>query len=329
MEMADLITILITLIIGVAAAGIFTWIEIPILKKKQFGQYIREEGPQSHLSKQGTPTMGGIALYGGITVAGLAGCAFGGGNMVDMVIIIVSGALFGLIGFLDDFIKVAKKHNLGLRAYQKLLLQILFSVLLSLYVMHVTDLGSDVWIPFLNRDVNFGIWYIPFVVFVMVAMTNSVNLTDGLDGLCAGVTAIVSLFFAAVSIWFAAKTSSIYCGAMAGGCIGFLIFNHHPAKIFMGDTGSLALGAGLTAAVVLTKGTFLIPFAGFVFVMESGSVILQVLYFKKTHGKRIFRMAPIHHHFELGGMSEVNVVRMFWGLTVLFCLVAWGIMKIG
>ena len=317
----------IVFLIGIVCAAVFTKIEIPILKKKQFGQFIREDGPQSHLSKQGTPTMGGLAIYLGIIVAALAGMLICRSHAGHIMVVIAAGVLFGLIGFLDDYIKVAAKHNLGLRAWQKLLLQIVFSVLLCLYVMKFTDQGTDVWIPFINRDINFGIWYTPFIVFVMVAMTNSVNLTDGLDGLCAGVTAIVSVFFVLVGMHFAVDTTVIYCAAMAGACVGFLFFNHFPAKIFMGDTGSLALGAGLTAAVVMTKAELLIPVAGFIFVMESASVIIQVISFKST-GKRVFRMSPIHHHFELGGMKEVNVVRMFRGIAVVCCVIAFLIMRI-
>ncbi|MDD5923052.1 MAG: phospho-N-acetylmuramoyl-pentapeptide-transferase [Eubacteriales bacterium] len=290
---------------------LFTRIEIPILKKKQFGQYIREEGPKSHLSKQGTPTMGGVAILGGIVVSALLVSVLLKVNMLDTLVTLLAGVLFGLIGFLDDFIKVAEKHNLGLRAWQKLALQILFSILLAVYVLKFTGQGTDIWVPFVNRDVNFGILYIPFVVFVMVAMTNAVNLNDGLDGLCSSCTAVVSLFFAVISILTHVTSSAVCCFAILGACLGFLVFNHHPAKIFMGDTGSLALGALLTAAVVFTKMELLIPVAGFVYVMEAASVIIQVLYFKKTGGKRFFRMAPIHHHFELGGRSEVQVVRLF------------------
>ena len=317
-----------TLALGFAAAVVFTRIEIPILKKKQFGQFIREEGPRSHMAKQGTPTMGGVAIYGAVIVAALAGALIMGQKAGDMGVIILSGALFGLIGFLDDYIKVAEKHNLGLRAWQKLVLQILFSVLLAFYVMRFTDLGTDVWIPFLNRDVDFGAFYVPFIVFVMVAMTNSVNLNDGLDGLCSGCTAIISLFFVAAALHFGSRVSAVYLLALAGACLGFLVCNHHPARIFMGDTGSMALGAGLTAAVVMTKAELLIPIAGFVYVMESGSVIIQVVSFQ-TRGKRVFRMSPIHHHFEMGGMKETNVVFMFWGIAAVCCAAAFGIMMIG
>lgn len=314
---------IVIILIAVAAAAAFTAIEIPILKRKQFRQFIREEGPQSHLAKEGTPTMGGVAIYAAIIVASLIGTK----AAPDMIAILVCGLLFGLIGFMDDFIKVAQKHNLGLRAWQKLVLQILFAGVFGFYVMKFTDLGTNVWIPFINRDIDFGVWFIPFIMFVIVAMANSVNLTDGLDGLCSGVTAIFTFTFALIAVHFAAFSSSVFCLAVTGACIGFLFFNKYPAKIFMGDTGSMALGGGVTAAIVMTKAELLIPFVGFVFVMEALSVIIQVISFKTT-GKRVFRMAPIHHHFELGGMKEPKVVAMFWIVTVLCGLIGYLIMSI-
>ena len=170
---------------------------------------------------------------------------------------------------------------------------------------------------------DLGIMYVPFAAFVMVAMANAVNLTDGLDGLCSGVTAIIALFFVLVGFRLGSQSGALYQAALAGGCVGFLVWNRHPAKIFMGDTGSMALGAGLTAGVIMMRAELLIPIAGFIYVAEVLSVIIQVLYFKKTGGKRFFRMAPIHHHFELGGMSEVQVVLMFSGFAALCCLVTW------
>lgn len=313
---------LLTLVLGFALSCLFTRMEIPVLKKKQFGQYIRELGPESHKAKQGTPTMGGVAIYSAVIITALLFS-----RSADMVVMVVSGVLFAMIGFLDDFEKVAKKNNLGLRAWQKLLLQIIFSILLAVYVMKLGE-GTQVWVPFINRNIDFGIWYVPFIVFVMVAMTNSVNLTDGLDGLCGGVSAIVAVFFAIAAIHFGYKDSALYSLALAGSCLGFLVWNRNPAKIFMGDTGSLALGAALTSQAVLSKTELLIPFAGLIFVLEVASVIIQVVSFKTT-GKRVFRMSPLHHHFELGGMPEKKVVLMFWGLTLLFCLIAFGIMMIG
>lgn len=310
-------------LIGAVLSAVFTGIEIPILKKKQFGQFIREEGPESHQAKAGTPTMGGLALYGAVTCAAVVSPLFTDAGMRDILVMTAAGLLFGLIGFIDDFIKVAKKHNLGLTAIQKLILQIIFAVLLAVYVMHFTGDGGAVWIPIVNKTIDLGILYVPFAAFVMVAMANAVNLTDGLDGLCAGVTGIIALFFVIAAFRFSSPSSALYSAALAGGCAGFLVWNRHPAKIFMGDTGSMALGAGITAAVIMMRAELLIPIAGFIYVAEVLSVIIQVLYFKKTGGKRFFRMAPIHHHFELGGMSEVQVVLMFWGFAALCCLVTW------
>lgn len=313
----------VVIVLAVIASVVLTSIEIPILKHRQFQQFIREDGPKSHLRKQGTPTMGGIAIYAAIVMCTIIGTC----PTRDTWIIILVGLVFGLIGFLDDFIKVTEKHNLGLRAWQKLVLQILAGVLFGIYIMKFTDMGSQVWVPFIDRNVDFGIWFVPFVAFVLVAMANSVNLTDGMDGLCGGVSAIFAFFFAIVANIFASYPSAFYLCAVCGACIGFLVYNKYPARVFMGDTGSMALGGGMTAAILLTKAELLIPFAGFVFVMEALSVIIQVVSFQTT-GKRVFRMAPIHHHFEEGGMPEKRVVLMFWIAAAVCCAAAYGILKI-
>ncbi|OLR55191.1 phospho-N-acetylmuramoyl-pentapeptide-transferase [Hornefia porci] len=313
----------VVIVLAVIASVVLTSIEIPILKHRQFQQFIREDGPKSHLRKQGTPTMGGIAIYAAIVMCTIIGTR----PTRDTWIIILVGLAFGLIGFLDDFIKVTEKHNLGLRAWQKLVLQILAGVLFGVYIMKFTDMGSQVWVPFIDRNVDFGIWFVPFVAFVLVAMANSVNLTDGMDGLCGGVSAIFAFFFAIVANIFASYPSAFYLCAVCGACIGFLVYNKYPARVFMGDTGSMALGGGMTAAILMTKAELLIPFAGFVFVMEALSVIIQVVSFQTT-GKRVFRMAPIHHHFEEGGMPEKRVVLMFWIAAAVCCAVAYGILKI-
>lgn len=315
--------ILITMAVGAVLSAIFTWIEIPILKKKQFGQYIRDEGPKSHQAKSGTPTMGGLALYGAVTVAALITPLYTSVRESDIFMMVAAGLLFGLIGFIDDYIKVAKKHNLGLTVKQKFALQIVFSLGFASYVMFFGDGQSTVWIPIINKTIDIGLLYIPFAAFVLVAMANAVNLSDGLDGLCAGITFIEAAFFAIAAMKLVKIPSMLYLAALAGGCLGFLVWNHHPAKIFMGDTGSMALGAGLTAGVIMMRTELLIPIAGFIYVAEVLSVIIQVVYFKKTGGKRFFRMAPIHHHFELGGMSEVQVVLMFWGFALACCLLTW------
>ncbi|MGF6375295.1 phospho-N-acetylmuramoyl-pentapeptide-transferase [Clostridiales Family XIII bacterium PM5-7] len=303
---------------GTMASALLTSTEIPVLQHKQFKQFIREEGPQSHLAKEGTPTMGGISIFGALLIVTLMGSGF----RLDSLVMLGVGFLFGLIGFADDFIKVSKKHNLGLRAWQKLCLQIVFGVLLGYYMAKFSGHGTQVWIPFIDQNIDFGSLYIPFIAFVVVAMANCVNLTDGLDGLSSGVTALVAIFFGIVALQLKHGEAMIFCGALAGACLGFLIFNRFPAKLFMGDTGSMLLGGALAAAAIVMKVEFLLPIAGFIYVLEGLSVIIQVVCFKLT-GKRVFKMAPIHHHFEVGGMKEQRVVVMFWGITLVCCIIAY------
>lgn len=307
--------------IGIVAAVAFvvsvvlTWLEIPVLRKA--GQNIREDGPQSHLSKAGTPSMGGIAIIIGTII----GCVAGFMYSSDLGVTILVFILFGFIGFLDDYLKVIKKNNLGLRAYQKFGLQMIISIAFAVYMAYFSGDGTFVWVPFVNINVDFGIFYIPFIAFVLLAMTNAVNLTDGLDGLASGVTILVALFFAVAAVTYNVSTGGgIVCAALAGACLGFLVFNKNPAKIFMGDTGSLALGGGLAAAAIVMHFELLLPIAGFLYVMEALSVIIQVISFKTT-GKRVFKMAPLHHHFELSGFKEKQVVGLFWGMTLIFCII--------
>ncbi len=316
--------VVVILVLSLIAGVLATSSIIPMLKHRQFQQFIREEGPKSHLKKEGTPTMGGIAIYAAIIVTCLVGYKLDR----DLWLIVLVGFLFGLIGFFDDYIKVTAKQNLGLRAWQKLVLQILLGVIFGIYVMRYTPLADGVWIPFIDKVVGFGPFFVPFVAFVIVAMANSVNLTDGMDGLCGGVSAVFAFAFALIAIHFQAIPSAIYLLATCGACIGFVIFNRYPAKLFMGDTGSMALGGGMTAAIIMTRAELLIPIGGLVFVLEALSVIIQVLYFKATGGKRIFRMAPLHHHFEEGGMKEQNVVIMFWIFAIICCFIAVGIVQI-
>ena len=305
-------------VLGAVVSGILTFLEIPFLKNHQFKQYIREEGPESHKKKSGTPTMGGIAMIAALIIMTVVMVGISATSVVMLIVTI----LFGAIGFLDDYIKVTAKHNLGLRAKQKLALQLAFGIALGIYIKFFTDLGTAVYIPFYGKMVNFGLLYIPFVAFVIVAMANSVNLTDGLDGLCSGVTAIVAFFFVLVGSKLGQVVPENYSAALAGVCLGFLAFNRHPAKLFMGDTGSMALGSALAVIAIIMKMEFFLVIAGFIYVMESLSVIIQVISFQ-TRGKRVFRMSPIHHHFELGGMSEQNVVFMFWGIALLCSVIAY------
>lgn len=296
---------------------------IPQLKKKQFGQFIREEGPQAHLSKAGTPTMGGVAMVIGITVALLASGMLTGRFGADKLAVLLSMYAFGLIGFLDDYSKIAKKQNEGLTPRQKLVLQFTFGLALAVF-MALRE-GTTVMIPFFRVNVNFGIFYIPFVIFIEIAMANAVNLTDGLDGLASSNSAIVAACFAVTGIFASTGGSEPMAAAaqaVLGATLGFFVYNHFPARIFMGDTGSMALGGVLSAAAIVGHMEWLLPIAGLLFVCEALSVIIQVLYFRKTGGKRFFRMAPVHHHFELGGWHETKVVRVFCLFTFVCCVIA-------
>ncbi|WLD76807.1 phospho-N-acetylmuramoyl-pentapeptide-transferase [Mogibacterium neglectum] len=315
------ISLVVVFIVSLLISTIGTKLLIPFLKQKQFGQFIREEGPEAHKKKAGTPTMGGVMIVLGI-VAGLAYAIFTNGNAADTFAIIFTMLVFGAIGFLDDFEKIAKKNNLGLTAKQKILLQVLLSLGIGIYMI-LGGNGTDVLIPFVNVYVNFGVLFMPFVILTEVAMSNGVNLSDGLDGLASSVTLVVVILLAVVGYTHDVYILTVSGLAIAGSLIGFLVFNKYPAKIFMGDTGSMALGGVLSAIAIVSKTEFLLPIAGIIYVVESLSVIIQVVYFRKTGGKRFFRMAPIHHHFELGGMKEYNVVKLFTLVTVCSSVVAY------
>ncbi|MBF1338047.1 MAG: phospho-N-acetylmuramoyl-pentapeptide-transferase [Mogibacterium diversum] len=315
------ISLVVVFIVSLLISTVGTKLLIPFLKQKQFGQFIREEGPEAHKKKAGTPTMGGVMIVLGIA-AGLATGIVINGDAADTFAIILTMLVFGAIGFLDDFEKIAKKNNLGLTAKQKILLQVLLSLGIGLYMI-LGGNGTDVLIPFVNIYVNFGLLFMPFVILTEVAMSNGVNLSDGLDGLASSVTLVVAILFAVVGCTHDVYILTVSGLAIAGSLIGFLFFNKYPAKIFMGDTGSMALGGVLSAIAIVSKTEFLLPIAGIIYVVESLSVIIQVVYFRKTGGKRFFRMAPIHHHFELGGMKEYNVVKLFTLVTVCSSVIAY------
>ena len=309
--------------VGFAVSMLVTARLIPLMKHRQFGQFIREEGPQAHLSKAGTPTMGGIAFIIGITAAMIVSMFMKGSMTTEKIAILLSMFAFGAIGFIDDYNKVAKKQNEGLTPKQKLILQVVFGIALAIYMM--SKAGTTMLIPFFGKTVDFGIMYIPFVVFIEVAMANAVNLTDGLDGLAASTSSIVACTFAIVgmTVHGGNEPMAVAGQAMFGALLGFLIYNHYPARIFMGDTGSMALGGVLSAMAIVGHMEWLLPIAGLIYVIEALSVIIQVTYFKKTGGKRVFRMAPIHHHFELGGWHETKVVRIFCLFTFVCCVIAY------
>lgn len=285
---------------------------IPYLGKLKFGQMIREEGPKSHYQKQGTPTMGGIMFI----VAILISSVIAGLLNTKYNFVLISLVLFAIIGFADDYIKVVLKRNLGLRAYQKFAMQTLFALVIA-YLTY--DIGRNIIIPFTNTTIDLGIWYFPFTFIFLTAITNSVNLTDGLDGLSTGLSIIYAIFYFALAYMTSEidlmNISLIFIFAL----LGFLYFNKYPAKVFMGDTGSLAIGGFLGGIALVTKTPLFVLIVGGVFVIETLSVILQVASFKTT-GKRIFKMSPLHHHFELSGWSEKKIVRVFWLVGLLLTI---------
>lgn len=291
---------------------------IPILHRMKFGQFIREEGPESHLKKAGTPTMGGIVMLAAFTVSSLAYML--NESQIFPVILLTVG--FGFIGFLDDFIKLAKKRSLGLRAWQKLGLQIVLTGYFAYVIMSDYPELTQIIIPFTGGQVvwNLGVLFVPFVFIAVLGTVNGANFTDGLDGLATSVTVVIAMFFVVLSLKIG---SPVYLTAMimVGTLLGFLIFNTYPAKVFMGDTGSLALGGFVAAEAFMLKAPLFIIIVAFIYLAEILSVMIQVSYFKITHGKRIFKMSPIHHHFELSGFEETRVVAMFTVVTILCCFI--------
>lgn len=296
---------------------------IPMLRRLKYGQSIREEGPERHYAKAGTPTMGGVLILVAVVIPSVI---FAGNNPEVLLALAVTLG-HGLIGFLDDFIKVVRKRSLGLKARQKLLGQIVMALALSYVASIYFSRGTDIWIPVLGVTIDFGALYYLLIFIVLVGTTNAVNLTDGLDGLAAGTTTVAALAYAVIAMYFGKPHLAIFCAALAGACLGFLRYNAHPARVFMGDTGSLALGGALAAVAVMTKTEFLLVIVGGVFVIEALSVIIQVISFKST-GKRIFKMSPIHHHFELSGWSEKKVVTVFWLAGAVFAAVALSMLAI-
>lgn len=320
---------LVFLAVSFALCAAFMAVLLPLLRRLKAGQSIREDGPQAHLAKAGTPTMGGIAIILAVLAAVLLGIALkplydsedrlmssSPSALLSMAFVMLA---YGAIGFFDDYIKVTKKHNEGLTAKQKFALQVLAAVIFAVW----NGGARYMTVPFLGTFRMGRVFGILFEVFVMVAMTNGVNLTDGLDGLASSVTAAVALFFMLLAPRVALSESGIFAACTAGACLGFLLYNHHPAKVFMGDTGSLALGGGLAALAAVSGIEWALPIAGGIYVAEALSVIIQVFVFKTQNGRRFFRMAPLHHHFELGGWNEVKVVRVFTLVTAVLCCLAY------
>lgn len=307
-----LMPVLISFAICVVLCPIF----IPFLKKLKFGQYIREEGPESHMKKSGTPTMGGLIILVSVVITSLFYITRN--KEILPVLFVTLG--FGLVGFLDDYIKVVMKRNLGLKAWQKMLGQILVTVVFCLYIMGGENMGTTTLIPFLGEVTLSPALFVISLFIIVLGTVNGVNFTDGLDGLASGVTVCVATFFTVVAIGTGNGVSPITC-AVVGSLLGFLLYNVYPARVFMGDTGSLALGGFVVATAYMLRMPFFVAIVGLIYLVEVLSVMIQVGYFKLTHGKRFFKMAPIHHHFELCGWSETRVVAAFTIVTALLCLI--------
>ena len=308
------LSVFMPVIISFLISVVFCPILIPFLRKLKFGQTEREEGPQSHLKKNGTPTMGGLVILASILLTSLIYI----GKFTEILPVLFMTLGFGLIGFLDDYIKVVKKRSLGLTPLQKMALQFIVTGVFIYYYFKIAGLDTSIKIPFVSGDgFVMPTWlFIIFVFIVVLGTVNGVNFTDGLDGLASGVTVIVATFFTIAALSLNPSMTPI-TGAVVGSLLGFLLFNTYPARVFMGDTGSLALGGFVSSIALMLHMPLFIVIIGLIYLVEVLSVILQVGYFKLTHGKRIFKMAPIHHHFELCGYSETQVVAAFSIVTAL------------
>ena len=315
-------TYILSFIVAFGVGAITGQILIPLLRRLKAGQAIREDGPTWHMAKQGTPTMGGLMFILAIAVAVLTA------GWPDLYVFLFA-LVFGIIGFIDDFQKLRHHANEGLTAPQKFLLQLAAAIAFTVLLRNSGYLTHTLYIPFFNVEFPMPWWlYMVFAAFVMVGTVNAVNLTDGIDGLATGVTIPVALFYVAVSAWYGRNDLTVLSAALAGGLCAFLIYNFHPAKVFMGDTGSLFLGGMVCGLAFALNIPLIIPVIGLIYVAEVLSDIIQVVYFKKTHGKRFFRMAPLHHHLELGGWSETKLFCVFSGITLVLCVLAFlGVMN--
>ena len=314
MSLSVCIPVLLSFLVSVLLGPVI----IPFLKRLKAGQTIRDEGPKSHLKKNGTPTMGGILILSAMIVTSL----FYMKDYPEINPILMLTLGFGLIGFLDDYIKVILKRSMGLTPLQKMAGQLVVTSLFAYYLLKVTDISLAAKIPFMpGVELDLGWLNIPLLFFIIIGTVNGANFTDGLDGLAASVTVLAASFLSAAAIGTGTRIEPITC-AVAGALMGFLLFNVYPASVFMGDTGSLALGGFVAASAYMMQLQLFIPIIAFIYVIEVVSVILQVVYFKVTGGKRLFRMAPLHHHFELGGWSETRIVAVFSIITAILCLVA-------
>ncbi len=315
--------ILITALAGAVLSGLLGFLLLPVLRALKAGQSIREVGPTWHNYKAGTPMMGGIMFITALVICLLV--AIPTVEDYSVYFVLVMSLCFGLIGFVDDFCKMLKKQNEGLTSIQKLLLQLAVSALF-LYLMYATgNMKTDLYIPFVNIWIEniHPLVYILFAMFVMVGCDNAVNITDGVDGLSSSVTIPVMVFFAVAAFAMGKTDLALMPACLVGGLIGYLFYNWHPAKVFMGDTGSLFLGGAVCGLAFALEMPLILILVGFVYLMETLSVILQVGYFKLTHGKRLFKMSPIHHHFEMCGWKEVKIVLVFASVSAVMCVIAW------
>ena len=314
--------ILITAAVGCALSGLFGYLLLPVLRALKAGQSVRDIGPTWHNNKAGTPLMGGLLFIFAVILCLVSNLD----SIRDYTVfyVLALSLCFGLVGFLDDFCKVKYKRDLGLTALQKAMLQMAVSAVYLYVLYREGTLTCDIYVPFFN--VTFYVHplvYIFFAMFVMVGCVNAVNLTDGIDGLSSSVTIPVMVFFTAAAYAMGKSDLALLPAALAGGLIAYLFYNFHPAKVFMGDTGSLFMGGVVCAMAFALDMPLVLIFAGFVYIVETLSDIIQVTYFKLTHGKRIFKMAPIHHHFEMCGWKEEKIVFVFAGVSAIMCVVAW------
>ncbi len=305
--------------------ALFGLLLVPYLRRRKLGQSIREEGPRWHLSKQGTPTMGGLMFIFGTTAAVLLfGAVYVPAGNYTHLYVLGFAWLYGLIGFVDDFFKVWRKQNLGLTALQKFALQLAVAAVLITLLRVTGHIAPEIYLPFIGLTFS-----LPWLIFLVLALlytvgfVNAVNLTDGIDGLCTGVTLPIAAFFLAVSLLTNRPDTGLFASALCGGLLAFLLFNFHPARIFMGDTGSLFLGGAVCGLALALNRPLILIVVGLIYVLETLSVVLQVLYFKLTHGKRLFRMSPLHHHFEMGGWSEKKIFFVSVFLTTALCVVSY------
>jgi len=289
---------------------------IPFLARLKARQSIREDGPRRHLAKAGTPTMGGIMIITAILFSSLLVA----GDSLEVVACVLVTVAFGAVGFWDDYIKVVLKRSLGLRAREKLGLQLIIGLVFGLILVLMLGRGSEIVVPFTGWVLDSGPFYIIFLILVLVATTNAVNLTDGLDGLASGATLFVALGFVVICTMTSHFRLAVFAGAVAGACLGFLVFNRYPARVFMGDTGSMALGGAIASMAAFTKSEMALLVLGGLYVIETLSVIIQVVSYQLT-GRRVFLMSPLHHHFELKGWTEIKVVMVFWLTSLLFVVV--------